>query len=686
MGSGSTFKDILLQQGFVTEEELKKFERMSRETGQPLEKLLLSEAVIDEDELRELRLAAVLPGRNFLDILLDEGFISREQVAKFLQNFSTPPKDIGEILLKNLLITDEQYAQALAMHRGLKYVDLHGFEIDRTILNVINPSLIKKHRFIPLELTNRSLTIAFADPQDLALLDELKNLLYLDLKAGILIEPKICSFRTLNIFMEKLENISGNSGPVSLGQEKITSSFQNETWNQEMSSQADAVAAMESLDGDVPTYDLTQIAADVDLEYEGQAIEKKADVVLDGQEEDSGSPVVKFVNSILLKAIEDRASDIHFEAAENHLRVRYRVDGVLLDLQNMSSKLINPVVSRIKVMSELDIAKKNIPQDGRFRAKVAERKVDFRVSTLPSIHGETVVIRILDKGISKLSLLEVGLADMDMLKIKRNIVKPYGMILVTGPTGSGKTTSLYAMLNAVKSPEVKIITIEDPVEYELEGIVQVPVNEKMGMSFSRGLRSIVRQDPDKVLVGEIRDSETAEIAINAALTGHLVLSSIHANNVIDAVGRLMNMGIDPYEFVSSFNVILAQRLVRTICPMCKIVDREGLMEIAELTHDWQRYKDRAFYKGKGCRSCKFTGYAGRTGVFETLEMSDAIKDMILNRISPVQIKLRAKEEGMLSLREAGWKKVLVGVTTLQELNRVTFEEDFERGAAQALGS
>lgn len=674
------FRDLLLHQGFVTEEELLRYEQMSRETGRSLEQILISEAVLDEDELQELKSISAPKGKAFLDILLEEQFVSPPQISKFMQNFAEPPEDIGEILLKNLLITDDQYAQGLAIHRSLEFVDLQGFEPDHKVLDIINPSLMKKFRFVPLELTNRSFTIAFADPQELARLDNLKNLLYLDLKTGIVIQPKICTYRALNLFFEKLEGLSSDDSttPFETSSDRLlsTAPLDSENWARELAHHEEPLSLADAgIEEDVRTYDLTQIAADVDLEYEGLMVEKKSDVVLDSKVDDGGAPVTKFVNAILLKAVEDRASDIHFEATDRHLRVRYRVDGVLLDLLNMSGKLINPVVSRIKVMSELDIAKKMVPQDGRFRARVGTRNVDFRVSTLPSIYGETSVIRILDKGVSKLSLMEVGLFDMDLLKVRRNIVKPYGMILVTGPTGSGKTTSLYAMLNAVKSPEVKIITIEDPVEYELGGIVQVPVNEKMGLTFARGLRSIVRQDPDKVLVGEIRDNETAEIAINAALTGHLVLSSIHANNVIDAVGRLMNMGIDPYEFVSSFNLILAQRLVRTICPMCKIVDRDGLNEVAELTHDWQKYKDRTFYKGKGCRSCKFTGYAGRTGIFETLEMSDDVKDMILNKVSPIKVKGRAQAEGMISLRESGWRKVLVGITTLQELNRVTFEED-----------
>jgi len=389
----------------------------------------------------------------------------------------------------------------------------------------------------------------------------------------------------------------------------------------------------------------------------------------------SETPVIRMVDAIILKGVRKRSSDIHFEVYESQLKVKYRIDGVLFEvLSDVEPRLRGPIISRLKVMAQLDIAEKRVPQDGRFKLRIDDRFVDFRVSVLPSIYGETVVLRILDKSALGLDLQRIGLDGEDLLQFKRNVKKPYGMVLVAGPTGSGKTTTLYSAIKFVHTNKDKFITIEDPVEYQLPDIVQIAVNEKKGLTFSSGLRSIVRQDPDKIMVGEIRDPETAKIAINAALTGHLVFSSIHANNVIDAISRLENMEIDPYEFVSSFNLIMSQRLLRLNCKNCITDDDSITEEMKRLTIDFKQYENVAFKRGKGCRFCHDTGYQGRSGIFEVLEMSPSIKQMILTRQSPLEIRKAAMEQGMVPLRRAGWQKVEKGLTTFEEMNRVTFEE------------
>jgi type IV pilus assembly protein PilB len=388
----------------------------------------------------------------------------------------------------------------------------------------------------------------------------------------------------------------------------------------------------------------------------------------------NAGPVVKMIDALLLKAILKKASDVHFEAYEDVMKIKYRIDGVLFEVLKINSEFSNMITSRIKIISNLDIAEKRKPQDGRFTLSFENREVDFRVSILPSIHGETVVLRILDKTAVGLDVRKLGFEDYDLKKFLKNIKKPYGMILVAGPTGSGKTTTLYSAINEINKPEDKLITIEDPVEFQFDDIVQVAVNEKQGLSFASGLRSVVRQDPDKIMIGEIRDIETAEIAVNAALTGHLVLSSIHANNVFDCISRLVNMGVDIYQVVSSFNLIVSQRLVRKICEKCKIEDIESKKKLKELVDDWQEHEDKVFYKGRGCRFCHKTGYRGRVAIYEVLPMSSRVKEMLLVNSNSVEVRRAAVEEGMHSLRGASWIKVCQGVTTIDEMNRVTFED------------
>jgi type IV pilus assembly protein PilB len=390
--------------------------------------------------------------------------------------------------------------------------------------------------------------------------------------------------------------------------------------------------------------------------------------------------VIRLVDSTIFTAIQRRASDIHIETADDAVYVKYRIDGVLQSaMRPIAKQFHSSIISRIKVMAELDIAEKRVPQDGRFKLRMPGKTIDFRVSVMPSVHGEDAVIRILDKEsiseqFTELRLDILGFPEAELKRFRKYIAEPYGMVLVTGPTGSGKTTTLYAALSEIKSIEDKIITIEDPVEYQLKGITQIPINEKKGLTFARGLRSILRHDPDKIMVGEIRDNETAQIAINSALTGHLVFTTVHANNVLDVLGRFLNMGVEAYQFVSALNCVLAQRLVRNICHHCKRPTKVARVLLEESGLDPALEHSQAFYEGIGCIECGGTGYKGRTAICELLDLTDHIRELILEKRSTSEIKKAAREEGMRFLRESAVEQVMLGKTTLREINKVTFVE------------
>jgi general secretion pathway protein E len=392
------------------------------------------------------------------------------------------------------------------------------------------------------------------------------------------------------------------------------------------------------------------------------------------------SPVVKLVHSTIYDALKVMASDIHLETSPSGLLIKYRIDGVLTQVGSIAGlEIAEQVISRVKVMSELDIAERRVPQDGRFKVSVQGHEVDFRVSIMPSIFGEDAVLRILDKqtltdSLKGLSLGYLGFDEQSIAGLRRLSNEPYGMLLVTGPTGSGKTTTLYAAISEINNGQDKIITIEDPVEYQLHGVLQIPVNEKKGLTFARGLRSILRHDPDKIMVGEIRDEETAQIAVQSALTGHQVFTTVHANNVFDVIGRFIHMQVDPYSFISALNVILAQRLLRVLCPSCKVPVRYSESQLQESGLDPALHKDRVFYEPVGCPECHETGYRGRTAIAEILELSDTIREMILEKRPLSEIRKRAKAEGMVFLREVGVDKVVAGMTSLKDLNKVTFVE------------
>ena len=519
-------------------------------------------------------------------------------------------------------------ARRLASRYGLDFVDLEQFHIDHELFRSIPADLMLRYGFVPYEREGKSLVVVVSDPSDLPMIDELALLLATPLRVAVGARSSI------DAILKKSES----SQRVL---EEATEGFQLQLLKED--DNGDDSLTVERLTSDI-------------------------------------SPIIRLVDSTIFTAIQRRASDVHIETQDDAVMVKYRIDGVLqAAMRPIARQFSSPIISRIKVMAELDIAEKRVPQDGRFKLKVPGKTIDFRVSIMPSVHGEDAVIRILDKEsiseqFSELRLDILGFPDAELKRFRKYIAEPYGMVLVTGPTGSGKTTTLYAALSEIRSPEDKIVTIEDPVEYQLRGITQIPINEKKGLTFARGLRSILRHDPDKIMVGEIRDPETAQIAIQSALTGHLVFTTVHANNVLDVLGRFLNMGVEAYQFVSALNCVLAQRLVRTICPHCKRPARisRALLEESGLDPDLER--SHPFCEGAGCIECAGTGYKGRTAICELLDLSDHIRELILAHRPTSEIKKAAREEGMRFLRECAVERAMHGVTSLREINKVTFVE------------
>src|SRR5881397_640411 len=525
---------------------------------------------------------------------------------------------------------EREFARKLAERYRFAFIDLREQRIDAELFRTIPADLMFRYNFVPLEVHNNVLAIAAADPGQVQMSDELPLLL------GKKLLIRVATARQIGDILKRTEQ----SQRVL---EQATEAFTLQTSKEEDESD-------ETISGDRLTRDST------------------------------ASPVVRLVETIIFTALERRASDIHIEARDTEVAVKYRIDGVLQHaMQPIAKEWHSTVLSRIKVLSDLDIAERRIPQDGRFRVKYKGRYIDLRVSIMPASHGEDAVLRVLDKEtlsekFSSLTLDVVGFSDEETRRFRRYIREPYGMVLVTGPTGSGKTTTLYAAINEIKSDEDKIVTIEDPVEYQLRGITQIPVNEKKGLTFARGLRSILRHDPDKIMVGEIRDEDTAQIAVQSALTGHLVFTTVHANNVVDVLGRFLNMKVELYNFVSALNCVLAQRLVRKICPHCREKVSVSPQTLMEAGLDPATLGDQVFYEGKGCLECDGTGFHGRAAISELLDLSDRIRGMILDRRPASEIKRAAKEEGMTFLRESAFQKVIEGRTTLREINKVTFVE------------
>ncbi len=521
---------------------------------------------------------------------------------------------------------EREQARRLAERYRLEFVDMDTFHLDNELFRSIPADVMLRYGFVPHRREGDALVIVVSDPTDLMMIDELSQLLGTRLKVTV--------------------------GPASAIQAMLKKSE---------SSQRVLEDATESFQ--------LQLLKEDDTGEESLSVEKLTSDI---------SPIIKLIDSTVFAALQRRASDIHIETQDDAVVVKYRIDGVLQPaMRPIDKRFAGPIISRIKVMAELDIAEKRVPQDGRFKLRMRGKTIDFRVSIMPSAHGEDAVIRILDKeSISEqfreLRLDILGFPEEELRRFRKYIREPYGMVLVTGPTGSGKTTTLYAALSEIRSVEDKIITIEDPVEYQLKGIVQIPINEKKGLTFARGLRSILRHDPDKIMVGEIRDAETAQIAINSALTGHLVFTTVHANNVLDVLGRFLNMGVEAYQFVSALNCVLAQRLVRKICEDCKRPSTVTEDQLREAAMDPSLVHTHAFYEGAGCLECNGSGYRGRMAICELLDLTDTIRDMILARRPNSEIKRAVRDEGMRFLRESAVSRVLSGETTLREINKVTF--------------
>jgi type IV pilus assembly protein PilB len=540
--------------------------------------------------------------------------------------------EVKAIFVGGVVTNDEvEQSKDLARRYRCEFVDLKNFHIQHELFRKIKVDYMFRYNFVPLEeKEDGRLIVAIADPSQLMMIDEISLLL------GRRIVTKVA---TLSQIADVLKKTEQSQRVLEEAGENFALDVITEDEN------ADETISIEKLTG-----------------------------------ETDQSPIIRLVDTTIFTALQRRASDIHIETRDDSVVIKYRIDGVLQQaMQPIAKEHHSTIISRIKVMSELDISERRVPQDGRFRVRYNGRSIDFRVSIMPSIHGEDAVLRVLDKEsmsekFHKLTLDVVGFGEEDLRKFRRYIKEPYGMVLVTGPTGSGKTTTLYAALNEIKTDEDKLITIEDPVEYQIRGITQIPVNEKKGLTFARGLRSILRHDPDKIMVGEIRDTETAQIAINSALTGHLVFTTVHANNVVDVLGRFLNMGVEAYNFVSALNCILAQRLVRLICEFCKKEVHYSAEELEASGMDPKEWANVPFYEGEGCIECSGTGFRGRTAIHELLELTDNVREMILAKKPSSEIRRTAKEEGMHFLRESALDRVKRGLTTLKEINKVTFIE------------
>ena len=541
----------------------------------------------------------------------------------------------GARLAPRPIVDDLARAQDIARRYRCEFIDLHNFQLHHDLFKKIPVDLMFRYNFVPLEETEDGrLAIAIADPSQLMMIDEISLLL------SKRILTKVSTLAQISEILKKTE--------------------QSKRVLEEASEGFTLAVVTEDDTGGEDSISIDRLTAQGDI-----------------------SPIIRLVDTTIFTALQRRASDIHIETRDDSVYIKFRIDGVLTQaMPPIGKEHHSTIISRIKVMSELDISERRVPQDGRFRVKYGtpERPIDFRVSIMPSIHGEDAVLRVLDKEsmsekFHKLVLDVVGFDPDDLRKFRRYIAEPYGMVLVTGPTGSGKTTTLYAAMSEIKTEEDKIITIEDPVEYQIRGITQIPVNEKKGLTFARGLRSILRHDPDKIMVGEIRDTETAQIAIQSALTGHLVFTTVHANNVVDVIGRFLNMGVEPYNFVSALNCILAQRLVRLICESCRTVVHYPPETLEASGLDPAGWSKVAFYEGQGCIECAGTGFHGRTAIHELLDLSDRIREMILAKKPTSEIRRAAREEGMRFLRESALDKVRLGMTTLKEINKVTFIEN-----------
>ncbi len=565
------------------------------------------------------------------DLLVESGLITKEQLQEALEVQKQDNERLGTILVKLGYLTEEEITSFLSKQYGIPAVNLEHFEISEDVIKRIPSDIARKYMLIPITRTGSTLTVAMADPTNIYALDDIKFL------TGLNVEPVVASELSIKKAIDKY--------------------YGSET-------QIELRKVVEDLEGD--------FGDEADLEVVEDEEEIDLDSLVASVEE---APVVKFVNMMLMDAVKKGASDIHVEPYEKYYRVRFRIDGVLHEVMKPPLSMKDAITSRIKIMSKLDIAEKRLPQDGRIKLKMKlegkKKELDFRVSVLPTLFGEKIVMRILDPEKLMLDMTKLGFEQESLDKFESAIAKPYGMVLVTGPTGSGKTNTLYSAISQLNKPETNIMTAEDPVEFNLPGINQVNVRDEIGLTFAAALRSFLRQDPNIILVGEIRDFETAEIAIKAALTGHLVLSTLHTNDAPSTISRLMNMGIEPFLVATSVNLICAQRLVRRVCKNCKEEVKVPKKTLLDIGFKEEELKGLKIYKGKGCDVCNGTGYKGRVGLYEVMEVSDTIKDLILSGATALDLREQAIKEGMITLRRSGLIKIRDGVTSIEEVLRET---------------
>lgn len=551
------------------------------------------------------------------DILLEEGLVTEGQLVAALDEQAVRGQSLGRVLVEIGMLTEAQLVRALASQIGMEFVELADYPVDRNAVALLPSSVCRRYTVLPVSIIDGYLVLAMADPGNVLAVDDARTI------AGIPVRTVVATHDDL---VQAIDRFCRADDEI----ENLTSSFEHETAQEQ----------------------------DADLSRVGDAIEDDA-------------PIVRFVNLLVTQAIQDRASDIHIEPAEHDLRVRYRIDGVLHEMQRAPKQIQGGVISRLKIMSDIDIAERRKPQDGRMSVTHNGRKIDLRVATLPTVWGEKVVMRILDNSTASLDLRDLSFLEENLETYRTSYTKPYGMILVTGPTGSGKSTTLYATLNAVSRPEINVITVEDPVEYRLPGINQVQVNPKAGLTFAGALRSILRSDPDVVLLGEIRDHETAQIAVEAALTGHLVLSTLHTNDAPSAVTRLVEMGIEPFLVGSALDCVVAQRLARRLCGKCKEPYTPTDVELTGARFPWTPGDEMpVLYRPAGCSACSGTGYKGRMAIHEVMSVTEDIERHAVAHSSSSDIGRTAREQGMISLRDDGWTKVLLGDTSIEEILRV----------------
>ena len=551
------------------------------------------------------------------DILLEEGLVTEGQLMAALDEQVSRGESLGRVLVEIGMLTESQLVQALARQVGMDFVELNDYPVDRTAVVLLPGSVCRRYTVLPVGFADGALVLAMANPGNVLAVDDARAISGLQVRSVVATHDDLMS--AIDRYCRADEEI-----------DELATAFEESQ----------------------------QVHIDTDLSKMAEAIEDDA-------------PIVRFVNILVTQAIQDRASDIHIEPAETDMAVRYRIDGVLHEMQRSPKQIQSGVISRLKIMSDIDIAERRKPQDGRMSVVHNGRKIDLRVATLPTVWGEKVVMRILDNSTASLDLRELSFLDDNYEKYHESYTKPYGMILVTGPTGSGKSTTLYATLNAVARPEVNVITVEDPVEYRMAGINQVQVNPKAGLTFASALRSILRSDPDIVLLGEIRDHETAQIAIEAALTGHLVLSTLHTNDAPSAITRLTEMGIEPFLVGSALDCVVAQRLARRLCTKCKEAYQPSEVEMIAARFPWTPGQEiPTLYRPAGCSGCSRTGYKGRMAIHEVMEVTEEIERLAVARTSSAEIMRTAMEQGMVTLRDDGWTKVLLGDTSVEEVLRV----------------